>query len=106
MMFCRVIIKLRGGITFFQAGGEKFQMENFNHIDNKEFYPQTNGEISDSITQNWTEQAIECYQVCANCSKCSLSKGNYSFICQMPRVVRQLLTSCGKPGWTPIKTLT
>ncbi len=77
-------------------------MSSVDIIDDEEFYPQNNGEISESITQNWTEQAIECYRVCADCKKCSLSKGNYSFICQMPRVVKQLLASCGKPQLTPI----
>lgn len=51
------------------------------------FYPQNNGEISESITRNWTEQALECYRLKCDCSKCSISKGNYSFICQMPKVI-------------------
>lgn len=36
------------------------------------FYPQNNGEISGSITQSWTEQALECYSINCDCSKCSL----------------------------------
>jgi hypothetical protein len=36
----------------------------------EEFYPQNNGEISESITQNWTEQALECYQLGCDCSQC------------------------------------
>ena len=35
---------------------------------NEDFYPQNNGEISDSLTQNWTEQAIECYNLKCDCS--------------------------------------
>jgi len=62
----------------------------------EEFEPQNNGEISDSITQNWTEQALECYQLGCDCSKCSISKGKYSFVCQMPKVVKILL-KMGKP---------
>ncbi len=62
------------------------------------FSPQTNGEISDSIVQNWTLQAIECYELCSDCSKCSISRGNYSFICQMPKVVKQLLKEYGAPS--------
>lgn len=62
-----------------------------------EFYPQNNGEISDSITQNWTEQAIECYKLNCDCSQCSVSKGNYSFICQMPKVLDVLIKSVGNP---------
>lgn len=64
----------------------------------EEFYPQNNGEISDSITQNWTEQAIECYKLKCDCSKCSISKGNYSFVCQMPKVIDALIKALGKPS--------
>ena len=61
------------------------------------FYPQTNGELSDSITQNWTEQALECYSINCNCKKCSLANGHYSFICQMPKVIDTLLETIGEP---------
>ena len=30
------------------------------------FIPQNNGQLSDSIIQNWTEQAIECYKLKVN----------------------------------------
>lgn len=63
----------------------------------EEFYPQNNGEISDSITQNWTEQAIECYKLKCDCAQCSIAKGNYSFVCQMPKVLDALVKSAGKP---------
>lgn len=63
----------------------------------EEYLPQTNGEISDSITQNWTEQALECYSIGCDCRKCSLAGGKYSFICQMPKVIDVLLKSAGKP---------
>ena len=66
-------------------------------FDEEEFFPQNHGEISDSITQNWTEQAIECYKINCDCSKCSISKGNYSFVCQMPKVLDALIKSLGKP---------
>lgn len=62
-----------------------------------EFYPQNNGEISDSITQNWTEQALECYKLNCDCSQCSIAKGNYSFVCQMPKVLDVLIKSVGNP---------
>lgn len=71
------------------------------YLEDELFYPQTNGEISDSITQNWTEQAVECYSIGCDCSKCSLSKGNYSFICQMPKVIDVLINSIGKPLISP-----
>ncbi len=61
------------------------------------FYPQNNGELSDSITQNWTEQAIECYMLNGNCANCSISKGHYSFVCQMPKVVDTLKILYGEP---------
>lgn len=68
----------------------------FYSIDN-EFYPQNNGEISDSITQNWTEQALECYNLGCDCSRCSISKGQYSFVCQMPKILDVLINISGRP---------
>lgn len=68
-----------------------------NVFTSKEFFPQNNGEISDSITQNWTEQALECYKLGCDCSLCSISKGKYSFACQMPKVLDVLIKSTGKP---------
>ncbi|MBR1753824.1 hypothetical protein IJ732_03225 [bacterium] len=70
-------------------------------IINDYFEPQTEG-ISDSITQNWTEQAIECYDLHCNCKECSISKGHYSFVCQMPKILDQLIKTCGKPERTRI----
>lgn len=61
------------------------------------YAPQTNGEISTSIMQNWTQQAIECYEINCECSKCSLASGNYSFVCQMPKIVKSLLNTYGEP---------
>lgn len=61
------------------------------------FYPQTNGEISESVTQNWTEQALECYSIKCDCSKCSLRNGGYSFKCQMPKVIDILINVAGHP---------
>lgn len=61
------------------------------------YVPQNDGELSDSILQSWTPQAIECYELGQNCSKCSITKGNYSFICQMPKVIKVLLQERGKP---------
>lgn len=63
------------------------------------YVPQTNGEISPSIMQNWTLQAIECYEISCDCKKCSLHTGNYSysFVCQMPKIVNALLIAYGPP---------
>ena len=63
----------------------------------KTVYPMTNGEISSSITQSWTEQALECYSIGCDSKKCSLAKGNYSFVCQMPKVIEILINIAGKP---------
>ena len=65
---------------------------------NEDFYPQNNGEISDSLTQKWTEQAIECYNLKCDCSQCSLSAGQYSFVCQMPKVIKLLVKLIGTPN--------
>lgn len=70
----------------------------FNYFDDyDELYSPANSEISDSITQNWTQQALECYYINSNCNKCSISKGHYSFICQMPKVINTLLETVGAP---------
>lgn len=61
------------------------------------YVPQTNGEISDSIMQNWTQQAVECYEIGSDCAQCSLRNGNYSFVCQMPKIVKALLNAYGEP---------
>ena len=53
--------------------------------------------FSDSITKNWTEQALECYQLNGDCSECSIMKGHYSFQCQMPKVVEILRVVAGEP---------
>lgn len=61
------------------------------------YIPQTNGEVSPSIMQNWTQQAIECYVINSDCARCSLSQGNYSFVCQMPKIIKALLKTYGPP---------
>ena len=62
------------------------------------YTPQTNGEISESILQNWTLQAIECYEINSDCKRCSLAHGSYSFVCQMPKIVKALLKTYGAPN--------
>ena len=74
---------------------------NLGNLAEEEFYPQNNGEISDSITQNWTEQALECYKLKCNCANCSVSKANYCFVCQMPKVLDALIKSLGNPSVKP-----
>lgn len=53
--------------------------------------------ISESITRNWTEQALECYHLNGNCAECSIRKAHYSFDCQMPKVVEILKMVNGTP---------
>jgi hypothetical protein len=54
-------------------------------------------DVSASITQTWTDQAIKCYMSQANCATCSIPRGGYSFICQMNKVVPVLLKTLGTP---------
>ena len=70
--------------------GEVFDFED-------EFYSPANEDMSESITQNWTQQALECYYINCDCKRCSLSAGHYSFICQMPRVIETLIETVGEP---------
>ena len=65
--------------------------------------PRNKGEISTSIIQNWTDQAIRCYRSGSNCSDCSIMKGNYSFVCQMPKIINLLLEQIGEPEEERIK---
>lgn len=53
--------------------------------------------MSESITKNWTEQAVECYKLNGNCRECSIRKAHYTFDCQMPRVVEALKLLNGEP---------
>lgn len=70
----------------------------FSEVTEDDLLSQSNSGISESITQNWTEQALECYRLKCNCADCSVSKGNYSFTCQMPKVLDILIKSLGKPN--------
>lgn len=65
--------------------------------ENVDLYSPCNDEMSDSITQNWTPQALECYSINCDCKRCSLSAGHYSFICQMPKVIDTLIETIGEP---------
>ena len=65
----------------------------------EEFFEcQTNGIISDSIVQNWTLQALECYKLKSNCQNCPITKAKYSFKCQMKHIVDILLKTKGLPN--------
>jgi len=56
--------------------------------------------LSVSISKNWTKQAIACYKSNYNCAECTINSGNYSFVCQMPKVVKCLLKEIGEPELT------
>ncbi|MDD3149460.1 MAG: hypothetical protein PHV68_01380 [Candidatus Gastranaerophilales bacterium] len=64
---------------------------------NLRFVVPENQGISESITQSWTDQAIICYKNGCNCTECSIGKGNYSFVCQMPKVIQILIKKFGEP---------
>ena len=66
-------------------------------LNDLDMYMTANEEMSVSITQNWTEQALECYSINCDCKKCSLRNGHYSFICQMPKVIDTLIQTVGLP---------
>lgn len=66
-------------------------------LNDLDMYMPANEEMSVSITQNWTEQALECYSINYDCKKCSLRNGHYSFICQMPKVIDTLIQTVGLP---------
>jgi hypothetical protein len=59
--------------------------------------PDEHEDISRSITQTWTEQAVRCYMSGADCANCDIPKGQYSFVCQMNKVVPVLLDTLGQP---------
>ena len=56
--------------------------------------------LSVSISKNWTRQAIACYKSKQNCACCTINSGNYSFVCQMPKVIKCLLKEIGEPELT------
>ena len=61
------------------------------------FECQTGGVISDSIVQNWTRSALECYKLGCDCSLCPINHAGYSFKCQMKYIVDELLKTKGLP---------
>ncbi len=63
-------------------------------------YKSKKKQLSVSISKNWTKQAIACYRSNHNCSECTINSGNYSFVCQMPKVVKCLLKEIGEPELT------
>ena len=63
-----------------------------------EYYEcKTNGLISDSILQNWTPSALDCYKINCDCTSCPIAHRHYSFKCKMKEVVKVLLQTKGIP---------
>lgn len=56
----------------------------------KKYEPQ-NDKLSVSIIKSWTPQAISCYKLNCDCTKCEISQLGFSFVCQMKNVVEELL---------------
>ncbi|MEB3286674.1 MAG: hypothetical protein VKJ04_04135 [Vampirovibrionales bacterium] len=65
-----------------------------------------NEDVSSSITQTWTDQAIKCHVTKADCANCSIPRGGYSFVCQMNKVVPVLLKNLGEPDARKVEKLT
>jgi hypothetical protein len=65
-----------------------------------------NESVSHSISQTWTDQAIKCYLTNADCANCVIPRGNYSFTCQMSKVVPVLLESLGTPDPVRVEKVT
>ncbi len=66
---------------------------------------ENNEEVSTSITQTWTDQAIKCYVTKSDCANCVIPRGNYSFTCQMNKVVPVLVKTLGAPDNRRIEKL-
>ena len=66
---------------------------------------QKEDEVSSSITQTWTDQAIKCYVTNADCANCVIPKGDYSFTCQMNKVVPVLVKNLGAPDPRRVRKL-
>ena len=64
-------------------------------VENSEF--KTSGLISNSIVQNWTQSAFECYKLNCDCSICPINNNHYSFKCRMKNVVDTLIKTQGVP---------
>ena len=64
-------------------------------LNTEKFEPQVE-KLSSSIVQSWTPQAITCYKLNCDCTKCEISQLGFSFVCQMKNVVDELLKK-GEP---------
>ena len=66
--------------------------------DNYEYFEcKTDGMISESIVQNWTPSALDCYKINCKCVQCPIAHRHYSFKCKMNEIVEILLETKGLP---------
>jgi hypothetical protein len=77
----------------------------FEAVETWEIAEKETEDVSRSITQTWTDQAIKCYLTQADCANCSIPRGNYSFDCQMHKVVPVLVEVLGPPDPLRVKKL-
>ena len=63
--------------SYFKSSSERFE-------------PQIE-KLSSSIIQSWTPQAVSCYKLNCDCTKCEISQLGFSFVCQMKSVVDEIL---------------
>ena len=78
-------------INNYGMGAEKTIISYFkNEEENRKFTPQ-NEKLSTSIIKSWTPQAVNCYKLNCDCTKCEISQLGFSFVCQMKNVVEELL---------------
>ena len=45
----------------------------------------------------WTHDAIQCYELSANCGQCPITRMKFDFVCKMSQSVKQLLEKLGPP---------
>ena len=60
-----------------------------------------NVSCSETTSKNWTNTAIDCYELGCNCSKCNLYKIYFTgkvFKCRMKETVIELVRRLGKPA--------
>ena len=77
---------------------KRARLKNLFNNDNYEYFEcKTNGIISDSIVQNWTPSALDCYKINCECTQCPISHNHYSFKCKMNEIVEILLQTKGMP---------
>ena len=80
------------GYTIQEASLDLFSEDNYEYFESK-----TNGVISDSIVQNWTPSALDCYKLNCKCAQCPIAHRHYSFKCKMNEIVQILLETKGIP---------